>query len=151
MFSAFSGSPIYPQVRSSPLAMRSIVTREAIEAYERRVFLNPPFGYDVEDWFSKLFLERLESRTTEAIVLWKSATETAAWKTLTRHSCRVCFPSSRVRFSGPGSDELKGPTFSPALFYVGPRPERFEEAFRHIGDVWVVPVRAELCPGQGSA
>jgi hypothetical protein len=116
-----------------------------------RVFLNPPFGYDVEDWFSKLFLERLEGRTTEAIVLWKSATETAAWKTLTRLSCRVCFPSARVRFGGPGSAERKGPTFSPSLFYVGPRPERFEEAFRHIGDVWVVPARAKLCPGQGSA
>lgn len=116
-----------------------------------RVFLNPPFGYEVEDWFSKLFLERLEGRTTEAIVLWKSATETAAWKTLTRLSCRVCFPSARVRFGGPGSDERKGPTFSPALFYVGSRPERFEEAFWHIGDVWVVPARAELCPGQGSA
>ena len=116
-----------------------------------RVFLNPPFGYEVEDWFSKLFLERLEGRTTEAIVLWKSATETAAWKTVTRLSCRVCFPSARIRFGGPGSDERKGPTFSPVLFYVGPRSERFEEAFRHIGDVWVVPARTELCPGQGSA
>jgi hypothetical protein len=116
-----------------------------------RVFLNPPFGYDVEQWFSKLYLERLEGRTTEAIVLWKSATETAAWKTLTRLSCRVCFPSARVRFSGPGSTERKGPTFSPALFYVGSRPERFEEVFRHIGDVWVVPYRSGWCPGRGLA
>ena len=36
----------------------------------------------------------------EAIVLWKSATETAAWKTLMALSCRVCFPSARIRFVG---------------------------------------------------
>jgi ParB family chromosome partitioning protein len=110
-----------------------------LQPWRGRVFLNPPFGYEVERWFSKLYLERLEERTTEAIVLWKSATETAAWKTLTQISCRVCFPSSRIRFSGPGCDERKGPTFSPALFYVGDRPERFEEAFWQIGEVWVVP------------
>ena len=104
-----------------------------------RVFLNPPFGYEVERRFSKLYLERLESRPTEAIVLWKSATETAAWKTLTQLSCRVCFPSTRIRFSGPGCDEQKGPTFSPALFYVGDRPDRFEKAFQQIGEIWVVP------------
>ena len=109
-----------------------------IQPWEGRVFLNPPFGQDVERWFSKLYLELSEGRTTEAIVLWKSATETAAWKTLTVISCRVCFPSVRIRFVGPlGNDS--GPTFSPALFYVGERPERFEKAFSGIGAVWVVP------------
>ena len=84
-----------------------------------RVFLNPPFGPGVEQWFSKLYLEQSVGRTTEAIVLWKSATETAAWKTLTAISCRVCFPSARIRFSCPAGDSGPGPTFSPALFYVG--------------------------------
>jgi len=72
-------------------------------------------------------------------VLWKSATETAAWKTLMAISCRVCFPSARIRFTGPAGEERTGPTFSPALFYVGERPERFERAFAGIGAVWVVP------------
>ena len=69
----------------------------------------------------------------------ESATETAAWKTLTAISCRVCFPSARIQFTGPG--DLSGSTFSPALFYVGERPMRFEEAFAGIGAVWVVPLR----------
>jgi len=77
-------------------------------------------------------------RTTEAIVLWKSATETAAWKTLTALSCRVCFPSARIRFVGPAVND-SGSTFSPALFYVGDGPERFERAFADIGAVWVEP------------
>ena len=51
-----------------------------------RVFLNLPFGPGVKVWFFKLYQERLAGWTTEVIVLWKSATETAAWKTLTRLS-----------------------------------------------------------------
>ena len=39
----------------------------------------PPFGPGVDQWFSKLYQERSAGRTSEAIVLWKSATETAAW------------------------------------------------------------------------
>jgi hypothetical protein len=109
-----------------------------VQPWEGRVFLNPPFGHGVEVWFSKLYQERLAGRTTEAIVLWKSATETAAWKTLTWLSYRVCFPSVRIHFTCPQGNE-SGPTFSPALFYVGERAERFEEAFAGIGAVWFVP------------
>jgi len=74
-----------------------------------------------------------------SIVLWKSATETGIWKTLIRISCRVCFLSVRIRFTGPAGEERTGPTFSPALFYVGERPERGEKVFAGIGAVWVVP------------
>lgn len=113
-----------------------------VQPWDGRVFLNPPFGPGVERWFSKLYQERAAGRTAEAIVLWKSATETSAWKTLTAISCRVCFPSARIRFVGPTGNE-SGPTFSPALFYVGQRPERFERAFAGIGAVWVVPWQNE--------
>jgi hypothetical protein len=93
----------------------------------------------VQIFFFRTYFQRdLIGRTTEAVVLWKSATETAAWKTLTVISCRVCFPSARIRFVGPKGNE-SGPTFSPALFYIWERPERFEEAFTRIGTVWVVP------------
>jgi len=110
-----------------------------VQPWEGGGCLNPPFGNEVERWFSKLYLERLEGRTNEAIVLWKSATETAAWKTLTAISCRVCFPSARIRFTGPAGDSGPGPTFSPALFYIGERPDQFERTFAEIGTVWVVP------------
>ena len=110
-----------------------------VQPWEGRVFINPPFGPGVEVWFSKLFQERLAGRTTEAIVVWKSATETAAWKTLTRLSCRVCFPSARIRFVGPWGNE-SGATFSPALFYVGEGPERFERVFAGDG-------RGRVCGG----
>jgi len=69
-------------------------------------------------------------------VFWMAVAETAAWKTLTKLSCRVYFPSARIRFTDPAGEERTGPTFSPALFYVGDWPERFEEAFVEIGAVW---------------
>ena len=47
--------------------------------------------------------------------------------------------SARIRFAGPTGDNGPGPTFSPALFYVGNGPERFEKSFDGIGVVWVVP------------
>jgi hypothetical protein len=115
-----------------------------VQPWVGRVFLNPPFGPGVEQWFSKLYQERAAGRTMEAIVLWKSATETSAWKTLTALSCRVCFPSARIWFVGPAGEEGPGPTFSPALFYVGEGPERFERAFAGIGAVWVVPKAKKL-------
>jgi hypothetical protein len=116
----------------------SIQDNGLVQPWTGRVFLNPPFGPDIEVWFSKLYQERSAGHTTEAVVLWKSATETAAWKTLTWLSCRVCFPSTRIRFVGPKGND-SGSTFSPALFYIGNRPERFEAAFAEIGVVWVVP------------
>lgn len=128
------------EIPNVPAAMYYTVEDNGlVQPWEGRIFLNPPFGPGVEIWFSKLYQERSACRTTEAIVLWKSATETAAWKTLTALSCRVCFPSTRIRFVGPDGDEGPGPTFSPALFYVGSRAERFDEAFAGIKTGWVVP------------
>jgi hypothetical protein len=49
-----------------------------VQPWEGRIFLNPPFGLGVERCFSKLYQERSTGRTMEAIVVWKSATETAA-------------------------------------------------------------------------
>ena len=45
---------------------------------------------------------------------------------------------------GPAGEERTGPTFSPALFYVGTRAEWFEKAFAGIGAVWVVPGKGKI-------
>lgn len=102
-----------------------------VQPWEGRVFINPPFGPGVEVWFSKMYQEELAGRTTEEIVLWKSATEAAAWRTgvFSFIEDPLCW------FAGYES----GSTFSPALFYVGEWAERFEEAFAGIGVVWFVP------------
>lgn len=106
-----------------------------------RVWLNPPFGRDVISWFLKLSGELDRGSVSEAVVLWKAATETAAWGILVRRACRVCLPYSRIAFEGPGS--RSGSTFSPALFYFGDRPGRFAAAYGSIGDIWVTPSASE--------
>jgi hypothetical protein len=109
------------------------------QPWDGRVFLNPPFGRDVERWFVKLAGEYCSGRTTAAIVVWKSATETRAWRVLTGVSTRVCFPSRRIDFEGEG--RRTGSTFSPAIFYVGRDGVRFSRAFDGIGEIWDVPGR----------
>lgn len=105
--------------------------------WKGRVWLNPPFGPGVGRWFDKLAAEYREGFVLEAVVLWKAATETAAWQTLIRSASRVCLPHRRIAFEGPGS--RSGSTFSPALFYLGDRPDRFAAAFADIGDIWISP------------
>jgi len=105
--------------------------------WDGRVFLNPPFGRDVDRWFVKLAGEYCAGRTSAAIVLWKSATETKAWQVLTGVTCQVCFPSRRIDFEGPGN--VSGSTFSPALFYLGRDRARFMLAFEGLGPIWEVP------------
>ena len=105
--------------------------------WDGRVFLNPPFGRDVDRWFVKLAGEYCSGRTTSAVVVWKSATETKAWQVLTGVACQVCFPSRRIDFEGPGN--VSGSTFSPALFYLGRDRARFMLAFEGIGQIWEVP------------
>jgi len=58
----------------------------------------------------------------------------------------VLVNTARIRFGGPAGEEMTGPTFSPALFYVGEGPERFEKAFAGIGVVWGVPSVPLQCP-----
>ncbi|MBP1929149.1 hypothetical protein J2741_001696 [Methanolinea mesophila] len=107
------------------------------QPWDGRVFLNPPFGREVERWFAKLAGEYCTGRTTAAIVLWKSATETKAWQVLTGVACQVCFPSRRIDLDGAGN--LSGSTFSPAIFYLGIERARFMLAFEGLGPVWEVP------------
>ena len=50
------------------------------------------------------------------------------------------FSFSEDSFHGVYGRGRTGPTFSPALFYIGEGPERFEKVFGEIGVVWVVPM-----------
>jgi len=109
------------------------------QPWDGRVFLNPPFGRDVDRWFQKLAAEYCAGRTVAAVVLWKSATETRAWRILTGSANVICFPTRRIDFEGEGP--RTGSTFSPALFYVGREHTRFARAFAPVGEIWVVPRR----------
>jgi len=111
------------------------------QEWKGRIWLNPPFGREVKKWFFYLARERAAGRTTEAIVLWKAAPETEAWRILCSISPMICLPYRRINFEGPGDVEKAGmgASFSPALFYSGDFPGRFANEFRYLGDIWISP------------
>lgn len=121
-----------------------------IQPWGKRVWLNPPFGELIPKYFEKLEREIETGRTTEAIILWKSATETDAWRTITRIAELIAFPHHRIEFLGGTTKGGKGSNFSPALFYIGSNPEKFIEAFSDIADIWKPLQRADkkIKPGQ---
>lgn len=103
-----------------------------------RVWLNPPFGQDVIIWFEHLERDFSSGSITEAIVLWKAAVETEAFRNLAGITSLVSFPHARIEFipGSGGQHRGKGSNFSPCLFYIGNNPESFIEAYSDISDIW---------------
>ena len=110
-----------------------------------RIWLNPPFGRGVGDWFHKLSTEIAEGRTTEAVVLWKAALETGSARKLIRipiYSCSAV-PRKRIKYrAGEKKDGGDSSTFTTMLYYFGPNREKFIKIFSEIADIWepIIPV-----------
>jgi len=121
-----------------------------IHPWKKRVWMNPPFGELIPKFFSKLEKEIEIGNTEEAIILWKAATETDAWRQITRLSDLVAFPHHRIEFLSGTRNGGKGSNFSPVLFYIGSHPESFIDAFSDIADIWKPLQRADkkIKPGQ---
>jgi phage N-6-adenine-methyltransferase len=92
-----------------------------------RVYMNPPYGDVIKAWVQKLAAEFESGRVTEAIALVPARTDTAWFRELPAEY--VCFWTGRLRFSEAGA----GAPFPSAVFYLGPRPERFVLAFGDAG------------------
>ena len=95
-----------------------------------RVYMNPPYGRTINQWTTKLADEITDGWTTEAVALLPARVDTTWWHELAPPL--VCFIRGRLRFSGY---EQSAP-FPSAAVYFGPSPERFSQAFRHIGTLY---------------
>lgn len=105
------------------------------QEWQGSVFMNPPYGSTVNHWMQKLSQEYHIGNVPEAVTLWKAATDTRAWGTITGISDRVCFIRGRLQFSG-----AKDPApFPSVLFYSGPQGDLFEEVFSRHGAIWQCP------------
>lgn len=109
-----------------------------------RIWLNPPFGNGVGDWFHKLSVEIAEGRTVEAVVLWKAALETEAARSLIRIPIYQCSAVPRRRVTYRSGDKKQGggnsATFTTMLYYFGPNRNKFVQVFSEIADIWE-PIR----------
>lgn len=96
------------------------------------VYMNPPYGREIEEWVDKLVNEYEHGSVTEAIALVPSRTDTQWWLKLREY--HVCFVEGRLKFLGSGKGDPA--PFPSAVFYLGGNTDRFVAAFEPIGDIW---------------
>lgn len=99
-----------------------------------RIYLNPPYGREIDAWIEKLVAEHEAGRVTEAIALLPARVDTAWWQRLRDYP--VCFVHGRLQFDGPESNGNSAP-FPSAVVYMGDELPRFVAAFADIGDTWL--------------
>ncbi len=93
-----------------------------------RVYLNPPYGREIESWVRRLVDEYAAGRMTEAIALLPARTDTRWFQLL--GDWPICFVRGRLKFS----DRPTPAPFPSILVYFGTRSEEFRQAFAAIGD-----------------
>lgn len=96
-----------------------------------RVYMNPPYGREIDDWANKLCSEYAAGNVTEAIALIPARVDTDWFRRF--RDAAVCFIDGRLKFSG---HENSAP-FPSAVVYLGERVNAFCAAFADIGDIWV--------------
>ena len=104
-----------------------------------RVYMNPPYGREIDRWVEKLVAEYTASNVTTAIALTPARTDTKWWAILREYP--VCFVQGRLRFG----DAKNSAPFPSAVFYLGDNIRRFHDIFSEIGEIRV-PIATKLLP-----
>lgn len=94
------------------------------------VYMNPPYGDEIDRWVTKLCDEHEAGRVTEAIALVPSRTDTQWFAKLRDYVC--CFVTGRLTFLG-NDDPAPFPS---AVFYLGDDYGKFYAHFAGLGDIW---------------
>lgn len=97
-----------------------------------RVFMNPPYGETIGEWVNKLCDEYESGWVAEAITLLPARTDTQWMRRMAKYP--RCFVWGRLKFSGSDNSA----TFPSVVIYLGNRLEVFHEAFRNIGDIYML-------------
>ena len=101
------------------------------QSWAGRVYLNPPYGREIDDWIEKLVAEYEAGTVIEAIALVPARVDTEWFRRLDRFP--RCFLHGRVTFANA---ENPAP-FPTAIFYLGKNLARFVEAFGQVGSIFV--------------
>lgn len=113
------------------------------KVWKGAVFMNPPYGNQIPAFVEKLMASWRAGTVTQAIALLPSRTDTAWFQAL--DPAPVCFVRGRIMFARaserrPGEEPAPNCSapFPSALFYLGPRVDRFAAEFDHFGKVYQV-------------
>lgn len=99
-------------------------------AWSGKVYMNPPYGREIDQWTTKLRDEFDNRWVIEAIALLPARVETDWWQKL--HPPHICFIAGRLTF---GRHRNPAP-FPSVATYFGPHPERFRSAFGRLGQLY---------------
>jgi len=97
-----------------------------------RVFLNPPYGREIQQWVERLDSEYRAGHVREAIALLPARTDTAWFRVLRRYP--KCFVNGRLTF---GNAKNTAP-FPSVIVYLGTNPSKFLSKFEDVGDIYVL-------------
>lgn len=100
------------------------------QEWHGRIYMNPPYGREIERWVRKLVTEHEAGRVTEAIALLPARPDTQ-WFDLLRDFA-WCAIHGRLTFIG-NHDPAPFPS---AVFYLGENLGVFYRSFVHLGDIW---------------
>jgi hypothetical protein len=92
-----------------------------------KVYMNPPYGRDIDQWTTKLRDEFDRGWVVEAIALLPARVETEWWHKL--NPPHLCVIAGRLTF---GRHKNPAP-FPSVAAYFGPHSERFRSAFGRLG------------------
>lgn len=100
------------------------------QEWQGTVYLNPPYGREIEAWVSKLVESYERGAVSEAIALVPARTDTQWWQLLNDY--HICFVVGRLAFIGN-----EGPApFPSAVVYLGGETAAFVDAFEDLGPIW---------------
>jgi phage N-6-adenine-methyltransferase len=102
------------------------------EAWQGRVWLNPPYGPQIAHFVSKLVREVKKGNVTAAIMLTHNNTDTEWFHKAARTSAAICFGRGRIQFE-QSDDRVRTATQGQAFFYFGTNVEGFHKVFGKIG------------------
>lgn len=98
------------------------------------LFLNPPYGKEIQYWIRKLIEVYEFGEVQEAIALVPGRIDTGWFHLMTGYT--ACFVRGRLRFVGPANPENNPAPFPSVLFYLGTDNYRFSQHFSTIGKIW---------------
>jgi hypothetical protein len=99
-----------------------------------RLWLNPPYGTQVQLWTQQAIREYQNGSITSALLLVRPAPGSAWYQQLSAlFPC--CIPHKRIKFINASGKAQKSPVHGNAFFYLGNDMERFREVFSAIGVV----------------
>ena len=100
------------------------------QEWRGRIYMNPPYGREIDRWIEKLCFEHEAGHAIEAIALVPSRTDTQWWFRLRDYP--VCFVAGRLNFVGSDNSA----PFPSAIFYLGENIGAFYRVFNELGDCW---------------